>query len=101
MNRDELYKLLLQKEKQFDTAKWRRFLLTIAAFAVLFFLLACISKKPTGIDILYSLLGSVVGSFFYVLINTAVFGNLARIGESENRMIENIKKQIKDLDNAQ
>ena len=98
MTKNELWKLYCDTEKKFERAKQKRLIKTVAFFAVAIFLCIYFIEKPTGSDIIGNLLVSVVLAGIYVVVNAAIFGQLANVSEGERRALENIKKRIDEAD---
>ena len=94
MNKNELYKLLVAKERQFEKAKERRAIKTILAFAVVFFLILCWVEKPSGIEFIWAAVVAVVMAVVHVFVNATVFGWLSMQSESERKYLEDLRKKL-------
>jgi hypothetical protein len=95
MDKNELAKQIYETEKAIEASRNRRNTITIAIFALVFFLIFYLDEKPTGV---YEILGtaavSFVASAFHFLINAAVFGALHEKNETERKTINRIKEQL-------
>lgn len=96
MDKNELYRLLVEKEKQFEKAKERRAIKTILAFSVVFFVLLCWAEKPSGIEFLWTAVLAIVMAVVHVFVNATVFGWLSMQSESERKYLEQLKKQLSE-----
>lgn len=99
MDKNELQRQICEMERQAEADQKKRNIITIVAFAVIFFLMFYFDEKPSGID---DVIGMTVASFmasaFYFGINGAVFGWLYEKNESDRRMIGILKKQLSETE---
>lgn len=101
MNKNELYKLLAEEEKRVEKAKTKRNIITILIFATVFFVVFYQIDPPTKVGIVEVIgwyLACVFMAGIYFGVNVAIFEALIERSNSENRMIEHIRKQIADLE---
>lgn len=98
MNKNELWELYCTTEKQVEKARTKRAIKTIAAFAIVFFLLFYFIEKPTGIDIIVDLLVSIFLAGIYVLVNTLIFGQLSRVSENERQLLADLMMRLDKTD---
>ena len=95
MDKKELAKQIYEMEKKAENAQTKRNIITIAIFALVFFLIFCLAEKPTGI---YDVLGTAVLSLMvataHVVINAGIFGRLYEISESERKTIKALREQL-------
>ena len=98
MDKNELYKMLLNKEKEVEANRNKRAIITILAFSLIYFLLFYFTEKPTGIEIIGAVFGSIFIGGLHFWLNSIVFSTLFRKSEAENKMLESIKERIKELD---
>ena len=96
MDKKELYRLLVEKEAQFEKAKERRAIKTVLAFAIVFFLILCWVESPSGIEFVWTAISAVVMAGVYFVVNAAVFGWLSLQSESERRYLEDLRKQLSE-----
>lgn len=96
MDKNEMYKLLVVKEEQFEKAKQKRAIKTVLAFAIVFFLILCWVESPAGIEFLWTAILSVVVAGIYFVVNSAIFGWLSLQSESERRYLEDLRKQLSE-----
>lgn len=98
MNKNELYRIFHKREKQVETAKNKRAIITIGAFTLVYFLIFCLDKKPTGLDVI----GDIISAFFIASlhfgINATIFQQLFSRSEAERKELEEIKKRISELE---
>ena len=92
-----LYRLLCEREKEFESAKLKRMIITIIGFAIFYFYVFYGLEKPTGIAILFCVLLSIVFATAHFFINATIFGALAQKGRAESDILENIRKEISNL----
>jgi hypothetical protein len=100
MNKKELILLINEKEKQVESARLKRSIITILAYAAAIFLLFYLTEKPTGIDVLGDALASIILSGILFLINGTVFRQLYSMSEAENKMLQDLKKRLSELENT-
>lgn len=94
------YRMIVQKEKEFEKAKAKRTIITILAFAVLYFALLMISGSNTGIlGIIGTMLASIFLAGIHFVINATVFGQLSEVGKRETAALEHIRNRIRELEN--
>jgi hypothetical protein len=101
MNKNELYQLLAKEEGRVESEKTKRIIITILFFAIVFFLIWYFwlsDKRPTGWEIIASFLVSLVFAGFHTWANLIVFSTLFTRAQSENRMLDSIRKQIAELE---
>lgn len=98
---NRLYRLLCEREKEFDTAKRNRTIVTIIGFAIFYFIVIyAVMGKPTGMDIIYAIVIAVVLSGFHFFINASIFGSLFQKSLAEDQRLKDIQKQIDELKNS-
>lgn len=103
---NEIYKLrqeLANEEKRVENAKTKRCIITILCFAAVFFIMEMAQSHENGINIsVLEFIGGILASVFmagiYFWINAIIFSALASKAQSEDRMLENIRKQIAELE---
>ena len=93
-----LYRLLYEKDKEFESAKLKRVLLTILGFAVLYFILLFSIWNPTGLDVLAVVGIAIVLAGFHFFVNACVFLPLAQKGRDESEALSAIRKRISELE---
>lgn len=98
MDKNELYKLLVETEKQVGKAEIKRIIITVIGYAVGICCVFCSVAGTTGIaDIAGMFLLSIITSGVLLLINSVVYYWLFERRRIEQKRIEDIKKQITDL----
>lgn len=107
MDRNELWRLIQQKEREYGWAKAKRFVLTVMFYAALICALG-FWREFEGItlfslDGLLTLAETYLPSVFiavpFVLLSTLIFNQLQNRGKSEIKHIEELKKQLNEMDN--
>lgn len=99
MNKNDLYKLLLETEKQADRANIKRIIITIIGYAIGICYVFCALADVTGFaDIAGMFLISIFTSGILFLINTVVYHWLFESRRIERARIEHISKQISELE---
>ena len=96
MDKNELYRLIAEKDAEFEKAKTKRLMKTILAYAIAFFLLFCYLKRPSGLDFIGYALISVLVAGVHVWINSPIFSYLVRQGEAERKYLEDLRKQLSE-----
>lgn len=96
MNRSQLQQHYFELERQFEANKTKRAVKTVLAFAVAFFIIWYIIGKPSGLEILGVLVASVFLAVIHVVINGAIFGQLCDANKAENKILEDIRKKLKE-----
>ena len=97
MDKNELYRLIAEKDAEFEKAKGKRFRKTVLAYSIVFFLLFCYLNKPSGLDFIGYALLSVLVAVVHVIVNTPVFNYLVLQGEAERRYLEDLRKKLSEL----
>ena len=95
---DRLYSLYNQLDKQFESAKMKRNILTILGFAVVFFWILCQIMSPFGWDVLKAVVFALIWSGIHFFVNACIFGPLAAKGRDEGDRLRDIRKKISDLE---
>ena len=99
MDKKDLRKLLHDKEEQFERAKHKRAIKTIFALSVVIFAIMYFVQKPRGIiELSGTFLAAILLAGIDFWIHAIIFTQLCGISESENRMLEDIKKQISKME---
>lgn len=97
MDKNELRKHYYELQKRFESNKQKRAVKTVLAFAVAFFAVLYAVEKPTGIlEILLTIVASVIWAGFHFFINAFIFGQLCDVSNGENRILEGIRKQLNE-----
>ena len=98
MNSDKefLYNLIQEKDKQSEKNKTKRFIVTVLSFSVMFFWLfySIMNNKLIG-----SIFLSIVCSFFHFFINFFVFNYLIDKSNAENLELAKLLQKYNNLDN--
>jgi hypothetical protein len=95
---ERLYRLYYQLDKEFESAKMKRTVLTILGFAVVFFWILCQLMSPSGWDILKAVVFALIWSGIHFFVNACIFGPLASKGRDEGDRLRDIKKKISELE---
>lgn len=106
MNRNELWRLIQQKEKAFCWARLKRFVLTVVFYAVLIcafgFWREYEGFSLFSIDGIVTLAETFLPSVFiaipFVLFSTLIFNQLQSCGTRENKILDDLKKQLDEMD---
>lgn len=96
--RDRLCRLYIERDKEFESAKTKRTVITILGFAVAYFLILFNLEHPDGFAIFGTAAVALAFSGIHFWINAAVFGYLSRKGHEEAMRLESIRNQIKEID---
>jgi hypothetical protein len=95
---DRLYRFYYEKDKEFESAKMKRFVLAILGFSFVYLYILYILWEPSGWDVLYTIVLSIVFSGLHCFINSAIFGALAYKGRDEGDTLRHIKERIANLE---
>lgn len=98
MNKTEIFQQIKKSEKEFDRRKTKRAIYTILFYtAVLLQILYWQDQfGHTILDILGSVLVSIVLSFIAFLINTVIFHHLITTSQAEEKALEYLRKQLEE-----
>jgi uncharacterized PurR-regulated membrane protein YhhQ (DUF165 family) len=97
MDKKQLQQHYFELERQFEKNKTKRAIKTILAFAVAFFAVMWMYKKPEGIlDIVSNIVLAVILAGFHVWINAIIFGQLCDVSKAENRILEGIRNKLNE-----
>lgn len=97
MNKNELYRLIAEKDAEFEKAKEKRTIKTILAFAVVFFLILCWVEDPSGIEFVWAAILAIVMAVIHLLVNAPIFHYLVLQGEAERKYLEELRRQLSEL----
>ena len=107
MDKNELYRLIQQKEKEYGYAKLKRFAYTVLFYTIIFIVLCywrgdfesvTFLSLDWFLEIVGAFLSGAFLSVFFVLFNSIIFHQLYEQSASENKHIENLKKQLNDME---
>lgn len=99
MDKKDLYTLLHDKEEQFERAKSKRAIKTILALSVVIFAIMYFREKPRCItEIAGMLLVAIFLAGIDFLVHAIIFTQLTDKSTTENRILEDIRKKIKELE---
>ena len=98
MTKNELWRLYCEKEREFEKAKTKRSIITIAVFAIVIFLLIGFGERPDDIEIFRNILVSIVLAGIYFVVNGAIFSQLFSTSENERKTLDGIKKRMDEAD---
>ena len=99
MDRNELWRLIQQKEKEYDRKKFKRFIYTILLYAAVFFVLEFIRGGSFKVlDILGLAVGCIFIGGIFATFSAIIFGQLNRVSEAENKELERLKEKLSKLD---
>lgn len=109
MDKNELYRLIQQKEKEFDRAKLKRFILTVLGYAaVICYLVFGRELKEVSIFSLDGLLeiggAYLAGVFiagFFVFFSIPVFHWLFERSAAEKKILKDLEEQLNDMSKKQ
>ena len=94
-----LYKLLYDKDREFEKAKGKRTLITLLGFTAFYFwIITAIRGFELSIDLLIYLVIAIIISWFHFWVNGTIFGYLANKGRDEADALERIRKGIRELE---
>jgi len=95
---NRLYQRYYQMDKEYESAKLKRNLLTMLGFGILFFVLLNAIMEPTGWRVLIVLVMAIFLSGIHFFVNGSVFGWLAAKGREEGEHLNYIKRRISELE---
>lgn len=99
MDKNELWKLYCQRDKEFEKAKGRRTLITIIGFAIFYFTALYSFGKPTDLkDFGAMLMVSLVFGGLHFWINAPIFVYLCNKGREESEVLKHIKKRMDEAE---
>ena len=102
MDKKDLYKLLHDKEEQFDRAKRKRAITTILALSVVIFAIMYSVQNPAGIwEITATFLVATILAGIDFVIHSVIIGQLFKRSRAESEALEYIRKSIKELEEDQ
>lgn len=101
MDKFELWSHIQKTEKMFERRKLKRFAYTVLAFTVGFMLIShWMGELNTRSlpDILGTILGCFIASVISCLINALVFGQLFKASQAEEKTLESLRKQLREME---
>ena len=99
MDKNELWKLYYERDKEFEAAKGKRCILTISLFAVFYCVVLYVLGQPKDWGgIVWMLLISIILAGIHFWINVTIFSYLSMKGREEAEILERIKRQINELE---
>ena len=99
MNKNELWRLYCERDKEFEKAKGRRTIITILGFAIFYFAVLYSYGKPDSLtDFGALLLLSIVFGGVHFWINAPIFVYLCNKGREETEILKSIKKRMDEAE---
>lgn len=98
MDKNELWRLYCEREKQVEKARNKRAIITVFVFASAFFLYTYFIERPTGAEIIGNALASIVLAGIYLVVNAVIFGQLYKVSDNERKMLEELKKRMDEAE---
>ena len=95
---NELYKLLNAKEKEVETRRNKRAIKTLLFFSVIYFLVFYLRYDPKGLEIIATFLVAIFVGGIHFWLNAIIFSQLCGQSEAENKMLDDIRAKIRELD---
>lgn len=95
---DRLYRLLQERDAESEKAKGKRTIITILGFSIFYYWLFVNLGEPTGIDLLFIIIPSIMIGAFHVFVNGSIFAYLCNKSMQENETINSIKKRIREIE---
>lgn len=101
MDKNELWRLIQKEEKEYDRNKFMRMIVAILLYSSIWFLIFHLQGQHEGASFLL-ILGDFAACIFIggitFFFNLLVFHLLFSKSDSENRRIEYLKKQLKEME---
>lgn len=97
---NRLHRLLCEREKEFKKAKSQRITITALGFTVFYFWVLFNTGDHTWSNIAEDFVVAIVFAGFHVFINGSVFGWLFQKSIAEDRRLDAIMKQIRDVEES-
>lgn len=99
MNKNELWKLYYERDKEFEKAKGKRALVTVIGFSIFYLVVLYSFLKPTDLKgIGATLIVAIVLGFLHFLVNLTIFAYLCNKGRDESEVLKQIKKRIDEAE---
>lgn len=112
---DRLYRLLQKRDAEFEKAKGKRAMITMAVFSFLYFvvimlfsghkdivsIIEAIIKAIINVDIqaiAAVLIPSIALGWMHFWANATIFGQLSQKSREENKVLDIIKKRIREIE---
>ena len=99
MNKNELWKLYYERDKEFEKAKGRRSVITIIGFSCFYLWVFYANWQPTNLKGFGAILiFALVVGVLHFWINATIFSYLCNKGRDENEVLKQIKKRIDEAE---
>ena len=99
MDKNELWRLYCERDKEFEKAKGRRTLITIIGFSIFYLIVLYLFGKPTDIeDFGGMLIAALVFGGLHFWINATIFVYLCNKGRDESEVLNQIKKRMDEAE---
>ena len=98
MDRNELYQLFRTKEREVEASRNKRAIKTWLFFSVIYFLVFYVADDPTGLEIVGTFLAGIFAGGIHFWLNSIIFSQLCGQSEAENKMLDDIRARIRELD---
>lgn len=97
--RDRLIRLYYERDKEFESAKGKRMIITILAFSLLYFVVFFqIGYIADVTDFLMTAVISIVFGGIHFWVNALIFSRLFQKGKEEREALEYIERKIRELE---
>lgn len=101
MDRNELYRLIQQKEKEYDRAKLKRFVLTVLGYGVAFCAIILLQTSDDisvfSLEIMGAYLEGVIIAGVFVFFSIPVFSWLFERSATEKKTLKDLEEQLNDM----
>lgn len=92
--RDRLYRLLSEKEKEVEKARTKRLITTMTAFTVAYYIILYWMDEPSGFDLIANIFVALIFAGIHLAVNGVIFSQIFDAVRAENKMLDDIRKQI-------
>lgn len=95
---NRLHRLLYERDQDFEKAKGKRTIVSLLAFTAFYYLIFWLTGSPSGVEYLTNLLLALFIAGVHFWANITIFWQLFHKAEEETKILENIRKQISELE---
>lgn len=100
--RDRLIRLYYERDREFESAKLKRMIITILFFSLLYFLILFqISDVSDKTDFVPLVFVSLVFGGIHFWVNLTIFSQLSLKGREEREILESIERRIKEIESQE
>jgi hypothetical protein len=96
MDTKKLQALLLEKERQIEAKRRKRFWKMLTGFSIVYYILLFWIDKPTGTGLIINVPASIILAGIHIWLNTPIFNQVFSAAQSEDNILRDLRRQVSE-----